>query len=278
MFGWFKSKALIVEQEPQHQIREDFHNPKLIFDTFTTLTGIHFNHKESITTSKLINFCRNRSIFSFDLLHTKLKSDPLVLEDLINFLTVNETYFFREVGQIEFMAQKAIEAKKPCRILCAPGSTGEEPYSIAITLLEKGIQPAMIQIVSLDINTDAIAHAKRGNYAPRAFHKTARDIHEHYFTHDDSRYTVRNEVKQLVDFQQINVFDDALFNLGKFDYIFSRNMLIYFDSATSKLAIERLGKLARSKETLFFFGHADIVERLTFMEEHYEHGIKFYSL
>ncbi|HEX5670111.1 MAG TPA: CheR family methyltransferase [Sulfuricurvum sp.] len=278
MFGWFKSKTHTTDEEPPQEIREDFHNPKIIFDTFTTLTGINFKQKESITTSKLINFCRNRSIFSFDLLHTQLKSDPILLEDLINFLTVNETYFFREVGQIEYMAQKATEANKPFRVLCAPGSTGEEPYSIAITLLEKGIQPAMIQIVSLDINSDAIAHAKKGNYGPRAFHKTARHIQERYFIHENDRYTVRNEVRQLVTFHQINVFDDALFELGRFDYLFSRNMLIYFDSFTSKEAIERLGRLAQSQESLFFFGHADIVERLTFMKEHYEHGIKFYSL
>jgi chemotaxis protein methyltransferase CheR len=148
-------------KKEQQTVIEDFSNPEKIFDTFTALTGIHFKQKEAITASKLIHFCRNRHIVSFDHLNSRLKSDSTLLEELINYLTVNETYFFREVGQINFMAKKAAESKKPIRVLCAPGSTGEEPYSIAITLLEQGISPTLIQIVSIDINTTRLP-AKRG--------------------------------------------------------------------------------------------------------------------
>lgn len=278
MFGWFKAKELPPSKEKQQTAVEDFSNPEKIFDTFTALTGIHFKQKEAITTSKLIHFCRNRHIFSFNLLNSRLKSDSTLLEELINYLTVNETYFFREVGQINYMAHKAAEAKKPVRILCAPGSTGEEPYSIAITLLEEGISPALIQIVSLDINTDAISQAKEGSYTSRAFHKTSPALQDRYFIYDNGRFKIHDEIKRLVTFYTVNIFDDRLFELGKFDYLFSRNMLIYFDLPTSKQAIERLGKLAGSEESLFFFGHADIVGNLTFMKEHYDLGIKFYTL
>lgn len=278
MFGWFSSKKSTKIEEPIAKKVENFVDPSTVLRKFTAITGIHFNQKESITTSKLINFCRNHHITSFDELSQCFDNEPDILEALINLLTVNETYFFRESRQINFLSAKAAEKNEPIRILCAPGSTGEEPYSIAIALLDAGISPLKIEIVSVDINSDVITLAKEGHYSIRSLHKTPLPLQEKYFTKVDDTFQIRDEVKRLVSFHTLNIFDDALFGLGKFDTVFSRNMLIYFDEPTVIRAVERLGRLARDKESLFFFGHADFVKTPPSLVEHYEQGVKFYKV
>ncbi|MDD5211182.1 MAG: protein-glutamate O-methyltransferase CheR [Sulfuricurvum sp.] len=278
MFGWFKSAQTEVTQERCKTVREDFTQPQKVVEMFTALTGIYFDQKEPAITNKLIHFCRNHTIISFEELHTRLNDEAVLLEELINYLTVNETYFFRERDQINYCAQKAALNNTEIRLLCAPGSTGEEPYSIAIALLEAGVPAHRIKIVALDINTEAIYQAKRATYSHRSLHKMDDSLKTRYFTKKDNLMHLRDEVKRLVTFEMCNIFDDQLFTLGVFDTIFSRNMLIYFDQETANKAIERMGKLAHSNQSRFFFGHADILATPSFMNEHYEHGVKFYTL
>lgn len=278
MFGWFKSENTPVTQERRKTPREDFSNPRRVIEMFTTHTGINFHQKESIIVPKLIHFCRNHAVTTFEELYTRLRDEAPLLEALINHLTVNETYFFRERDQIDYCARTAAATKGEIRLLCAPGSTGEEPYSIAIALLEQGIAPHRIKIVAFDINTEAIYQAKRATYAPRSLHKMDLSLQERYFTQKDNLMHLCDEVKRLVTFETCNIFDNQLFDLGKFDTIFSRNMLIYFDQTTANTAIERLSKLARTDKTQFFFGHADILAMPSFMKENYDHGVKFYLL
>lgn len=278
MFSWLRSNKTSVLEEKAVQKVENFVNPKEVLNKFTSITGIHFNHKEAITASKLVNFCRNRNICSFEELNSCLERDSEILEAMINLLTVNETYFFRESRQIYFLAEKAAQSKEKIRILCAPGSTGEEPYSIAIALLEAGISASRIEIVSLDINSDVVISAEEGGYNSRSLHKTPELIQQKYFIRKEDIFTISNDVKRLVTFHTLNIFDDKLFALGAFDTIFSRNMLIYFDEPTVVRAVERLGRLARNKESLFFFGHADFVKTPPPLSEHYERGVKFYTV
>lgn len=278
MFGWFKSAQTEVTPERRKPVREDFTQPQKVVEMFTALTGIHFDQKEPVITAKLIHFSRNHAISSFEELHTRLNNEAELLEALINYLTVNETYFFRERDQIDYCAQKAALNHKDICLLCAPGSTGEEPYSIAIAFLEAGIPAHRIKIVAFDINTEAIYQAKRATYSHRALNKMEDSLKARYFTQKDNLMHLCDEVKKLVTFETCNIFDDQLFALGVFDTIFSRNMLIYFDQETANKAIERLAKLAHSNESRFFFGHADILAMPSFMKEHYEHGVKFYTL
>ncbi|HLD22858.1 MAG TPA: CheR family methyltransferase [Sulfuricurvum sp.] len=278
MFGWFKSKNLPVSLEKTTQKVETFIDPNEVLEKFTAITGIHFKNKESITTSKLIHFCRNHHLYSFEELYSSIQNDCLILEALINVLTVNETYFFRESRQINFLADKVVRNSEKVRILCAPGSTGEEPYSIAMALLERGILAQRMEIISLDINSDVVVLAKEGRYSARSLHKTPLSLQEKYFTKEESFFTISDDVKRLVSFCTLNIFDDQLFELGKFDTIFSRNMLIYFDEPTVIRAVDRLARLARTKESYLFFGHADFVKTPPPLIEHYEEGIKFYTV
>ena len=156
MFGWFKTKQKEASTKSIQPKTEDFSDPCSVFDTFTATTGIHFNQKESVATSKLINFCRNHALCSFDELRHAFENDNELRKELINTLTVNETYFFRESRQIYHVTDTLERNGQSVRILCAPGSSGEEPYSIATALLEKGISAQRIHIVSIDINSDVI--------------------------------------------------------------------------------------------------------------------------
>lgn len=277
MFSWLKSKKKPAVDKVIEKRVENFQNPRNVLDRFTAITGIHFNQKESITASKLINFCRNHSLYSFEELSHAMANNQKILEALINMLTVNETYFFRESRQIFYIVEKIVLSQKTVRILCAPGSTGEEPYSIVMALLDRGVSPDRIEVVSLDINSDVIALANNGIYSARSLHKTSPHLQAKYFVKEGGMFKISDEIKHLVNFRTLNIFDDALFAMGSFDAIFSRNMLIYFDEPTVMRAVERLSRLAKDRQSLLFFGHADFVKTPSVLVEHYEEGVKFYT-
>lgn len=277
MFSWFKNqKTLPLVQEPSYL--EDFTDATELYEYFTKLTGIHFDQKESITTPKLIRFAKGHGCISFGALMDKLRIESSVQEGLINLLTVNETYFFREKEQLDFLVHHCKGRSNRLRILCAPGSTGEEAYSIAIVLAEGGFTLSSVEIVSIDINTEAISRASEGMYTPRALHRLAQPLKERYFVMEGNHYRIRDFIKQAVAFRSCNIFDTEFLELGPFDLLFSRNMLIYFDQPTVEKAVHQLTQLARTKESLFFFGHADLLITPVLLQDYFEDGIKYYTL
>ena len=276
MFCWFKPKSPVLEV-PKPPVFEDFTNPEGIYRYFTAMSGIHFDQKESIVSPKLIRFAKERGCTSYDALLEKLQNDSGCNEALINLLTVNETYFFREIGQIEFLGRWLGSTRSYRRILCAPGSSGEEPYSIVIYLAEQGFDLSRIEIVSIDINTEVIAKAREGIYPERSLYRLSPELRERYFVPEANGFRVCDAIKQRVYFKSLNLFDPALKELGFFDVIFSRNMLIYFDQETILRAVNQLISAARSDDTLFFFGHADIVAKIPTLHESYVEGIKYYK-
>lgn len=206
-----------------------------------------------------------------------MRRDQRCTEMLINLLTVNETYFYREMGQIEFAAKTIVHDPSYRRILCAPGSSGEEPYSLAIYLSELGCDLSKIEIVSIDINTDVVAKARSALYPSRSLYRLSDEIKERYFVSEENGYRLSDSIRKKVTFHPCNLFDETFLSLGQFDIIFSRNMLIYFDRETILRAVEQLKHVASSSNTLFFFGHADIVTKIPVLKEHYIGGIKYYT-
>lgn len=277
MLQWFKPKASIVKIE-ESPIVENFTNPDPIYHYFSTMTGIDFDQKESIITPKLIHFAKESECFSFEGLYEKLQRDHSCQEALINLLTVNETYFFREMGQIEFLGRCLKDDSSHQRILCAPGSSGEEPYSIAIYLAEQGIDLSKVEIISIDINTEVTAKAQIGVYPERSLYRLSPELGERYFIRESNGYRVCDRIQKCVQFRSCNLFDSTFHELGLFDVIFSRNMLIYFDKETILRAVNQLIRVARSGDTLFFFGHADIVTQISTLHEHYVEGVKYYTI
>ncbi len=132
-------------------------------------------------------------------------------------------------------------------ILCAPCATGEESYSIAIALLEAGVPPDKFNILGIDITSDALKKAQEASYKERSVRNLSVQTISRDFTKINARYILNSTVKVLVRFELANIFDETFKRIGKFDFVMSRNMLIYFDKETKLKAKEILESLRKDK-------------------------------
>ena len=150
------------------------------------------------------------------------------------------------------------ESQSSVKILCAPSATGEEPYSIAIALLEAGVSSSSFHIVGIDINSSAISKAQNAVYGERNVRNLTPEVVSKYFDINNQKYSLKQSIKSLVSFQITNIFDSSFKNIGKFDFIFCRNMLIYFNKETKLKAKSILESMRKSNQHEIFFGHADL--------------------
>jgi len=112
--------------------------------------------------------------------------------------------------------------------------------------------------VIVDINQEALNKAKIAIYAQRNIRNLSSQILHTYFTEKNEKYLLKEEIKSLVTFKLANIFDESFKNLGKFDFVFSRNMLIYFDKKTKEEAKCILESMRKDEKNNVFFGHADL--------------------
>ena len=258
MFSFLKKKEVVLEKKEDKVIEvKDYTDVSKIADYFKNETGVTFDKQINILTNKVMTFCRQRDISSFEKLLTIVDSDAKIKQELIDYLTTNETFFYREFRQISELVNLVKTCSGHVEILCAPSATGEEPYSIAIALLEAGVLPSKFKIVGIDINLDALERAQIAVYKERNVRNLSSDIMNKYFDKHDDQYALRNNVKSLVTFELANLFDPLFINLGKFDFIFSRNMFIYFDAPTKIKAKGILESMRKNQNQDIFFGHAD---------------------
>jgi chemotaxis protein methyltransferase CheR len=173
------------------------------------------------------------------------------IEQFVNAFTVNETYFYREEHQLACLTSdllamrvRANPRRDQLRIWSVPCSTGEEPYSIAIWLLENWplVDRYDIEIVGSDIDTEAVARARAGVYGQRALMRLPPHVIAKYFeTVEPETWRIIDELQQSVRFTTVNLVDRAGTQPhGQFDVIFCRNVLIYFDDASRRVAAENL--------------------------------------
>ena len=173
------------------------------------------------------------------------------IEQFVNAFTINETYFFREENQLRCLAKDLLNARtaaKPgggaLRIWSIPCSTGEEPYSIAIWLLENWPQVDAydIEIVGSDIDTRVVEAAEQGFYGRRALMRLTPELIGKYFEEfDEERWRVIPDLRESVRFSVTNIVRGVETRAqGRFDVIFCRNVLIYFDDASRRIAAENL--------------------------------------
>lgn len=256
-FDFFKKKEThqIKKEEPCKEAYEDVAS---VASFFKNETGVTFDKQTSILKNKLITFCKQRNICSFANLLEKVAFDRALKQDLIDALTTNETFFYREIKQILEIVELVKNNPARSEILCAPCATGEEPYSIAIALLEAGVAANKFHITGIDINQDAINKAKEARYRERNVRNLSEAVQRRYFRAEDGIYTLHESVKTCVSLRVINLFDPGFKSIGKFDFILSRNMLIYFDKETKQKAKEILESLRKNPNQPIFFGHADL--------------------
>lgn len=191
---------------------------------------------------------------------------------LVNGITVNETYFYREKEQFEVVVNRILpelHAKRPrhlpIRILSAPSSTGEEPYSIILHILEEGkiVEERDIEVVGIDIDSTVINKAKAGKYTERSIHAIPKPVLSRWFKSRPLGYDLIDDLIGTVDFKVANVFDRTqMRQLGKFDIIFSRNMLIYFDDSSRKEVAMTFYDML-NPEGYVLLGHAEYMSRIT---------------
>ena len=189
---------------------------------------------------------------TFDSYFARLRSDVHgEVEQFINAFTVNETYFYREDHQLRCLSSdllpKRVSGKRrgdPVRIWSAPCATGEEPYSVAIWLLENwpDVDAYDVEIVGSDIDTRALAAAREGIFGRRALMRLTPELIAKYFNVlDEDRWSILEDLRQSVRFTSVNLVDQGdTRGHGRFDVIFCRNVLIYFDEASRRLAAENL--------------------------------------
>jgi chemotaxis protein methyltransferase CheR len=173
------------------------------------------------------------------------------VEQFINAFTVNETYFYREDHQLRCLSTdilaERVRTKRPgeaIRIWSAPCSTGEEPYSIAMWLLENWplVDHHEIEIVGSDIDTDVLESARIGLYGKRALMRLSEDLVDKYFVPKNSEaWQIIDDLRESVQLTCVNIVEPLQTRQhGRFDVIFCRNVLIYFDDASRRLAAENL--------------------------------------
>jgi chemotaxis protein methyltransferase CheR len=184
----------------------------------------------------------------FSILHADADHE---IEHLVNAFTINETYFYREEHQLRCMTADLLAeillrktAKDPIRVWSVPCATGEEAYSIGIWLLEnwREVDRYDIEIVGSDIDTRALEAAAQGAYGERALMRLSPEVIERYLQPvQGGMQRIVPELRRSIQFTRVNLVDAAqMTKHGLFDIIFCRNVLIYFDDASRRVAAENL--------------------------------------
>jgi chemotaxis protein methyltransferase CheR len=188
-------------------------------------------------------------------------NNPDEWEAFTNALTTNLTSFFREEHHFPILAEHLIQLKKPIRIWCSAASTGEEPYTIAMTACEtfNSMKPP-VEIIATDIDTNVLATASRGVYPIDRVSKLSQERKKRFFLRgsgaSEGTVKVRNELQQLISFQQLNLLEDEYQLNEPFDVIFCRNVMIYFDKPTQASILAKFVPLMKP-HALLFAGHSE---------------------
>lgn len=245
-------------------------------DFFYRKTGIHFDdNKRYFVDKRLVERIEATGADDFRAYFIALRFEARgeELQHLVNAMTVNETYFFRENYQFDCMVNSMLDeiaARKRrggrIRIWSVPSSTGEEPYSIAIYLLERwaGIHTHDVEILSSDIDTHVLAAAEQGIYSARSVGQLPKPYLEKYFRRiDDNAFEISRELVSAVEFSHVNLTDATQTRRFRdIDLVFCRNLLIYFDDLSRRIAAEAMYD-AMSPGGFICLGHSESMSRIS---------------
>ncbi|WP_306534793.1 CheR family methyltransferase [Geobacter sp.] len=220
--------------------------------------------KRDLVYGRLARRLRVRGLSSFaDYLRILESGDRQEQVEFVNALTTNLTSFFREPHHFPILADhlKGLGGRRPLSIWCCAASTGEEPYSIAMTVVEQfNTFTPPVRILATDIDTSVLDRARQGVYRLDRTDRLPREQLRRFFLRGDGNNAglarVRPELRKLITFRQLNLLDPEWPMRERFDAIFCRNVMIYFDGATRQAVLQRLhGVLAAGG--LLYAGHAE---------------------
>lgn len=223
-----------------------------VCDLLYRRTGMIFGEKKRYYIERRVaDRMKTNGTNSFAAYFGLVRADAGEAEALINAFTVNETYFYREDHQLRCLSEsllpERITGKRPgdkVRIWSNPCSSGEEPYSIALWLLEnwRYVDAYNVEIVGSDIDTIALAAAAAGEYGERALSRLPPSVTDAYF--EPARHRRRkiiDDLRESITLSPANLIDPvSMAEHGRFDVIFCRNVLIYFDEASRRTAADTL--------------------------------------
>ncbi|HTU71063.1 MAG TPA: protein-glutamate O-methyltransferase CheR [Candidatus Baltobacteraceae bacterium] len=188
--------------------------------------------------------------------------------ELASVLSNNETYFFRERAQLEVLVAEVLDeahkAGTPLRVWSSACSTGEEPYTIGMMLMQTHrVAPSHVVLRATDLSPRALERAATGFYRELSFRATPPEMVQRYFRPFEGGFFINDEIKRMVEFSRLNLLDErAVAAMGTFDAVFCRNVLIYFEKPTQKRVVEAFAKVLRPGGFLFL-GHAESIMRIT---------------
>ena len=247
----------------------EFHFTKNDFDRVCKLiyehAGIALSEsKQELVYSRLSRRLRATGISNFSEYLALLESNDVAeWEEFANSLTTNLTSFFREAHHFPVLAEhlRALRGKHPISLWCSAASTGEEPYTMAMTVLDTlGRDASQVTIVATDLDTKVLATARLGMYPEERIAKLPDDVVKRFFLRGTGAQAgmvrVRQELRDMVTFRQLNLLDNNWSVRAPLDVIFCRNVMIYFDKPTQLSILKKFAPLLRSNG-LLFAGHSE---------------------
>jgi len=243
------------------------------------MTGIRFESKKLYFISKRVE--KRMELLGIETVSEYIKklrfSDPdnEEFQHLTDLVTINETYFFRDFPQLQAFAEhalpdliqrKAARGDHTLKIWSAGCSTGEEPYTLAIILLEMldNFDNWNIEIIASDINLKILDKAEKGIYMQRSIRDVPPEYLQHHFhKKEDELYSVSKEIRKMVQFEHLNLTDKAALRKKKgFDFIFCRNVIIYFDDISRKNLVDQF-YIALNQGGYIFLGSSESIGRIS---------------
>lgn len=257
----------------------------LQFDVFSSLRdyiseklGIYFgDNKVPFLEKRIKHRLDFLDIKSFKAYYHHLRfadTDGFELQALTDLITTNETYMFREFEQLEGFAnhclpevyyRKKEQGDKTLRIWSAGCSSGEEPYTLAIIIKEvlEDHEDWDIQITATDIDTNVLDKAKKGVYSDRSVKHVPKEYYNRHFKTEKDGHRVLPSTKALVNFRHLNLHDRRVMRQHRgYDFIFCRNVLIYFDDAARKAVVDHF-YTGLEKDGFIFLGHSESIGRIS---------------
>jgi len=243
-----------LTDEEFHKFAELIHEISGIFMKDTKIT---------LLSNRLRKRLREKNFSTFEEYYNYIKknNDPKELDEMLNVVSTNETYFFRNIKHFEALVDEIIPRmienhRYPIKIWSAGCSTGEEPYTIAILLDEKGLlDKKYVEIYGSDINTKVLEDAKEGIYDVKKLRTTPEKYILKYFDKTvENYYALKENIINSVRFSRVNLKKDNFAN--DYDIIFCRNVMIYFDKDDQKLVVDKFYKSLK-KGGYLFIGHSE---------------------
>jgi chemotaxis protein methyltransferase WspC len=211
---------------------------------------------------------RARHISDWSAFEHLVREDLIAFQELVEQIVVPETWFFRDLTPFDclrFFVRTWKNADPPragqrLRLLSVPCSTGEEAYSLAIALLDEGLNAAQFQVEGVDISRPTLRRAREATYGENSFRQAAPPLlvlRERYFRRRETQYEVCDEVRRSVNFQLDNLASPRfLAGAPSFDVIFCRNLLIYLDAPARRTALAHFQRLL-APGGLLYVGHVE---------------------